>query len=310
MKWAKLLLAGALIWVGSADPVRAQDEKEKQEKDVECVCEPQWTALRVSPRAGNWATLSYFGNRARLGVYVNTEANEETDRYGALLSDVTEGGPAAKAGLEAGDIIVSLNGESLLSGGESYGEDESAPGMRLIERAGKLERGDTVEVEYRRDGRTEKAELVAGEFDGAYGIARVEYSDRLEGLLERAREMPQVHVTAPRSFAFSLGATLPGLELVTLNPDLGEYFGTDEGVLVISVPEESELNLEAGDVILSIGNRKVKSPSHAMRILRSYEPEEEVTFEVMRKQRKATVTGEVSENYAVGSYFRYDHDEK
>jgi hypothetical protein len=209
---------------------------------------------------------------------------------------------------------------SLLEGEETYDEDESAPGMRLIERARELEVGDTVEVEFRRDGDTQTVELVVGEFDGQLAYTyrfslpdsaytfhyRMPDYERISGLAERLREIPEIHVRAPESFALTLGATLPGLELVSLNPDLGEYFDVEEGVLVISVPEESELGLVAGDVILGIGGRAVRDPSHAMRILRSYEAEEEVSFTIMRRKREMTVTGKVSER---GPYIIHERHE-
>ncbi len=96
----------------------------------------------------------------------------------------------------------------------------------------------------------------------------------------------------PHTFDFEFFGTgrWGGLELVSLNPDLGEYFGAEEGLLVVNVAEGSELNLKAGDVILSIADRKPKSPSHAMRILGSYEEGETVEFQIMRKQRRQTIS--------------------
>jgi S1-C subfamily serine protease len=78
-------------------------------------------------------------------------------------------------------------------------------------------------------------------------------------------------------------------------------------VLVISVPEESELGLKAGDVILDIDGRAVRDPSHAMRILRSYDPDEEVSFRIMRMKRETTVTGKISER---GPYIIRERDER
>ena len=43
--------------------------------------------------------------RARLGIKVNLQARD-SDSIGAYVDGVTPGGPAAKAGLEAGDIIT------------------------------------------------------------------------------------------------------------------------------------------------------------------------------------------------------------
>ena len=81
------------------------------------------------------------------------------------------------------------------------------------------------------------------------------------------------------------------MELVSLNPELGEYFGADKGVLVVRAPKrDATLGLQSGDVILRIGEREVKSPEHAMRILRSYEPEEELTLHIVRRGRSEILT--------------------
>src|SRR5256712_6172769 len=96
-------------------------------------------------------------------------------------------------------------------------------------------------------------------------------------------------------FEFSFGMPWGDLELVGLNPDLGEYFGTKEGELVVKAPADSSLPVKGGDVILSISGRKPSSPSHAMRILRSYEAGETVSIELMRKQKRLTVAWKVPE---------------
>ena len=60
-------------------------------------------------------------------------------------------------------------------------------------------------------------------------------------------------------------------------------------------PREDLLGLKSGDVILRIGGRKPSSPSHAARILRSYDPGDELRIDIMRHKRRETVTAIVPE---------------
>ena len=107
--------------------------------------------------------------------------------------------------------------------------------------------------------------------------------------------MPRMHVGPGNEFEFAFGSPWGGIELVKLNPELGDYFGTREGVLVVRAPEDSALSLKGGDVILSIGGRKPSSPEQAMRILRSYDTGETVALDVLRKQKHVTVNWKVPE---------------
>jgi S1-C subfamily serine protease len=234
--------------------------------------------------------FSFDDNRGRIGVIVDTRADAAGDKIGARVEGITPGGPAEKAGLKAGDVITRFNGTAL--GGATAEEDEaSGPGMKLIELARSLDPGDSVQVEYRRGNDARKATVIAEDLGG-----RFETGD-LHGQLEQLNEMmPRMRMGPGNAFEFAFGSPWGGIELVKLNPDLGDYFGTREGVLVVSAPEDSTLNLKGGDVIVSIGGRKPTSPMQAMRILRSYDPGETVTLDVLRKQKRVSVSWKVPEN--------------
>ncbi|MFI5280937.1 MAG: hypothetical protein ACHQU1_10595, partial [Gemmatimonadales bacterium] len=89
-----------------------------------------------------------------------------------------------------------------------------------------------------------------------------------------------------------------------------EYFGTQEGLLVVSVGSDSSLGLRAGDVILTIGGRRPASPPQAMRILGTYEPQEAVQFDVMRQRHRVSVSGKIPQREEHGwSIHRNNFDE-
>src|SRR5881396_3914701 len=232
------------------------------------------------PRPPRVRTFAFSDHRGRIGVIVQTDASADTDKLGAKIEGVTPGGPADKAGVKVGDIITKFNGTSLAAV-KAEDEDESGPGRKLVELARKLEPDYTVQVEYRRGNDTKQATLVAADMGGKF----------------------QMEIPGPPEIAWGpmlgmdrfemFGSPWGDLELVSLNSDLGEYFGTKDGVLVVKAPADSTLPLKGGDVITSIGGRKPTNPSHAMRILRSYEKGETVSIEILRKQKRMTLSWKV-----------------
>jgi hypothetical protein len=229
-----------------------------------------------------------FG-RPRLGVTVGTAADKEKDRIGARIEAVTEDGPADKAGLKEGDIITRFNGVAL-GGIKADDEDESGPGLELIALARKLDEGDTVDIEYRRGNDSRKAKIVAEDLGmmGMGGRWKMQGPD-MRGMVLPRMEFPRMFEGGPGDFRVFLDRFDGGLELADLNPDLGEYFGAKEGVLVLRTPSDSTIPLKAGDVIQSIDGRSPKSEAQAHRILRSYESGETARIEVLRKQKKLTL---------------------
>jgi hypothetical protein len=244
--------------------------------------------------------------RGRLGVLVDLTSDAGRDSVGARIAGVTPGGPADRAGVRTDDIVLRINGTRLVGGAaagnarrEADGE-RSAPGLRLIEIASRLDEGDTVRLDLRRDNRPLTVTFQAGESDVdvmvrqfgdgmALAVPNLQY-DLQNGL---QNILPRVGAGSTGRVAVRIGGPLADLELVKVNPGLAEYFGTSEGLLVVDAPSDTSLNLRAGDVILGIGGRHPTSPAQALRILSTYEPGENVSFEVMRQKRRATVNGKM-----------------
>jgi PDZ domain len=231
-------------------------------------------------------------NRPRIGVQVGTTADAEKDKIGARIESVTEDGPAAKAGLKSGDILTRFNGVAL-GGLKADDDDESGPGLKLISLAHKLDPGDTVDVEYRRGSDSRKARIIASDLS-TFGMGRgwkMQGPEMRGMVMPRMEEFPRLFEGGPGEFRFFSGDRFDGgLELADLNPDLGEYFGAKEGVLVLKTPGDSTIPLKAGDVIVSIDGRTPKTEAQAQRILRSYESGETAKVEVIRKQKKLTLS--------------------
>jgi hypothetical protein len=244
-----------------------------------------------------------MNRRARLGIKVNLQARD-TDSLGAYVESVTPNGPAAAAGLRSGDLITKVDGKSVLSGGDAGDRDtrQSLPGLRLIELAARLEPSDTVAVEFLRgkDRRTvslvtedEPDMVMAGPGGGHPFVMRF----RGDGSRDDER-MPAgdfMDMGPGVRFEFLAGSPLGDLELAPLNPDLGQYFGTTEGVLVIRAPKNGALGLKGGDVVQAVDGRKPAGPSHLMRILRSYDRGETFKLDILRNRKRETVTARLGE---------------
>ena len=259
---------------------------------------------RVRVETSPYSVFSFSDNRGRIGIIVDTRANATGDKVGARVEGITPGGPAEKAGLKAGDVITRFNGTAL-GGVAAENDEDSGPGMKLIDLARELDPGDTVQVEYRRGSEVAKKLTLVAEDLG--GDMMVRTFPRMPGMMGGMGPMFDDHMGGDMELTWD-SRQWGGIEMVKLNPDLGEYFGAKEGLLIVDTPEDSSLKLKAGDVIQAIGGRKPTSPMHAMRILRSYEPGETVAIQVLRKRQPVTVSYKVPERRGE-FYYKTPHEE-
>lgn len=241
-----------------------------------------------------------MNRRARLGIKVNLQARD-TDSLGAYVESVLPNGPAAKAGLRSGDLITKLDGQSVLAGGRASqraDERQSLPGLRLIELAARLSPADTVPVELMRGKDRRTVSVVTedepdsfAEGPGGERPFTMRFFGRGDGPDRMSLPAGDMMDFGPgERFEFLAGSPLGDLELAPLNPDLGRYFGTTEGVLVIRAPADSALALKGGDVVQAVDGRKPSGPAHLMRILRSYDRGETFKLDILRNRKRETVS--------------------
>ncbi len=262
-------------------------------------------------------------SRTRLGLYLDQGQSRRFDRDGALITGVMRDSPAEDAGLQNGDVITVFQGQVLtvpLPDSDVERDldlDQSLPAQRLLALARDLEPGQTVEIRYLRDGASSTVSVEAEEFEfpevRTFGVApdliwdgewdgdrwsfgmhenfSGELADRLSVIRDR---LGDIQVIEPGRFNFSFGRTsAEGVEFIDLNPELGEYFGSDNGVLVVEVDEDSTLGLMAGDVVLAVGAREAETVGRVLRLIRSYEEDEPIRFRIIRRGSELVAEGYV-----------------
>jgi Do/DeqQ family serine protease len=150
------------------------------------------------------------------------------DMSGALVEDVTPGGPADRAGIKNGDVIRKLNGQTV-EGSE-----------QLTAMVTNVNPGTEVKLDILRDGQPMTIRLVLGERPANLGV------------------------TAGIGKAPSEGA-LRGITVQNLTPDLRDQLGLPpnvRGVVISSLDPDSpaaQAGIQPGDVIESINRHSVNS---------------------------------------------------
>jgi hypothetical protein len=224
------------------------------------------------------------GRRAMLGI--NIGAGEGDSSAGVLVDGVTPGGPAADAGLKSGDVITKVNEQSVVT------DSARESNRKLIKLMRDVEPGQDVKVTYKRDDKTQEttvhttaADAMAFGFIGKDG-ASMRFGPHPDGRWEMEIIEDGMAPPAPMHEFFRQWG---GMEMVNLTPELGEYFGTDKGLLVVRSPGQKDIDIRDGDVLLQIGGRTPDSPAHATRILRSYQPGEKMPVQLIRKKKKVNI---------------------
>lgn len=192
------------------------------------------------------------------------------DTAGVRIAGVTPGSAAQSAGLRSGDRLLAVDGHAVLG---SNGALRLSNARRLL---GGLEAGRAVRLAYARGGERRTASVTPKPGD-AIAVWMDGRRISTTGLA------PGADCRGPGCAAPALLEAFRwnGLNLATVGPALGRYFGTTEGVLVLSAGEALG-GLQPGDVIRKVGDARVATPREAMDALRRRKPGSEVALEVLR----------------------------
>jgi len=221
-------------------------------------------------------------NHGWLGVTLSqTKKVEEEDgvkqesNSGVTILSVFEDSAAEKAGLQKGDIIAKINGTEVGDVGEA------------VEMIGKYMPGDSVKIGILRDGAENEVVAVLGE-----------RPEKTEIFINQ--EMKGDHM-----IWHSSGKPRLGVELTELSDQLRDYFrvDADRGILVSRVIEETpaeKAGIKAGDVIIALNGKHVKSACEIKKILAGVEKGEVVQVEVMRDGGLIAIPAEIDSEKGKG----------
>lgn len=118
----------------------------------------------------------------------------------------------------------------------------------------------------------------------------------IERLQREAERMGRQSDRIRRNVIVMRDGSLQELKLAPVNPELGRYFGTDAGVLVLERGDESFVQLKPGDVIVSVDGTRVEDSRDVMRALSGKGKGDVANVEVVRDKRRQVLVVDVPEH--------------
>jgi serine protease Do len=171
--------------------------------------------------------------RGRIGVQIQEVTKETADAFGlskttgALVNSVEKGGPADKAGVESGDIILKAEGRTVNSSSEL---------PRIITQ---IRPGTKITLQVWRKGATK---------DLAVTVAELKEDDQPKAASRRPAPGKDKDKAKPNRM---------GLVLADLNDEQKKELEIKNGVLIEDITGSARGNIQPGDVILAVINKGV-----------------------------------------------------
>jgi serine protease Do len=212
--------------------------------------------------------------RGRIGVVIQEVSKELADSFGlanptgALVNGVEKGGPAEKAGVETGDIILKFDGKAV---------NASADLPRIV---GSTKPGSKVPVQVWRKGQTREVAVTVGEIP----------DDRVAAARGAKPGAPKAEVAANRL----------GLVVSDLGEDKRRDMRLSGGVVVDEVRTAPRADIRPGDVIVALTAKgtttELKSAKQFNDLLASIDKGTTLTLQIRRGEANifATIRGETA----------------
>ncbi|MCU0394295.1 MAG: PDZ domain-containing protein [Chitinophagaceae bacterium] len=248
----------------------AQDYKGEQRIIIDDDIVINGNVVRV-PGARGGVTVRKAPSRAFLGV------SSEADDKGARITEVVKESAAAKAGLQAGDIITGINGKKV-SGSEG-----------LLETVRQFKPEEQVDVTFLRDGKEKKVKATLGKTDDAMAWTMPEDFMQDFGRDFNFRMEPPMAFAMPRGRGdvWMYGDSRPKYGMgVEDNPD-------GDGVKVSNVEPESsaaKAGLQKDDLIVEAEGKSIRTVDDLREELAKGREKSALTLKVQRGGSTQTLT--------------------
>jgi serine protease Do len=251
--------------------------------------EPPGEAPRAHT-AGNRVVVtrgsSYLGVAV---VEITTDRAKELhlkDERGVEVTCVDADSPADKAGLKPGDVVLEYNGERV-EGGEQFIRlvRETPPGRAAKMTVWRNNSNQTLTASIGQ----RQPNVLAFSLDSPQPLSMPEMP-----LMPAVPTMPDM----PRTL-MSWRSPMLGIESEALNPQLAEFFGVKEGVLVRSITANStaqKAGFKAGDVIIKVDGQPAITPKEVSTILQSARAKKTFPITVVRHQKEVVLSVTLDEN--------------